>query len=46
MNFPQSFDAGPAVVVVDDVAVVAGVVVAAGLVYLDTFKTNKNQTNR
>ena len=45
MNFPQSFDAGPAVVVVDDVAV-AGVVVAAGLVYLDTFKTNKNQTNR
>ena len=40
MNFPQSFDAGPAVVVVDDVAVVAG------LVYLDTFKTNKNQTNR
>ena len=45
MNFPQSFDAGPAVVVVDDV-VLAGVVVAAGLVYLDTFKTNKNQTNR
>ena len=40
MNFPQSFDAGPAVVV-DDV-----VVVAAGVVYLDTFKTNKNQTNR
>ena len=43
MNFPQSFDAGPAVVVDDDVV---AVVAAAGIVYLATFKTNKNQTNR